>query len=219
MSDSEKPIIWLIDDNEHELRTHRNRLAEMLTDQVDVRPLQPFKTLGENVTLLDDPLTACVVVDERLKETGTASYTGIELAGFLRAINPKLPIYILTNFADEEDEFAQGKWSVEDILAKTDMTDANKRQVASARILRRIDVYRDILTKREYRLRDLLSKSLDADLDSAEQKELRELQLQRSAPALAIELGQLEQLTKVIEAHKTLMETIDAAARTQGHAQ
>ncbi len=70
--------------------------------------------------------------------TGIATYTGIELARDLRRINSKIPIYILTNYADE---FVDGEWSVEDI-AKGSFRDDKQNEITSSRIIRRIDVYK-----------------------------------------------------------------------------
>ncbi len=217
MADQHKPVIWLIDENEYELRTHRAILAKILTEQVEIRALQPYPNLDDNTVLLEDPRTACIIIDQKIKEAGIAGYAGIDLARFLRAISPKLPIYILTNFAAEEDEFAGSEWSVEDIIAKGDMVDTEKRQTTAARILRRINVYHDILGERETRFRVLLKRSLEADLSADEQGELDELLLQRSAHVLVEELKQIKQLQEIIEAHESLMSAIDQANRRTCH--
>lgn len=212
MATDDRPIVWLIDENEYELQTHQIVISRMLKGQVEVRQLQPTANLGDYMGLIQNSLTACVIIDQRLKEAGIAKYNGIDLALFLRGINPKLPIFILTNFADAEDEFAGGEWSVEDIIAKDSLTHADRRGVMAARILRRINVYGDILGQRETRFRELLKKSLESDLDTEEQAQLDELLFQRSAGILTEELKQIGRLQEVIEAHQALMKAIPQSA-------
>ena len=137
----DKRIIWLIDEDEQQLKTYCNELKMNMPQAVQIETIfPPYRRKADYVsTILENPDTACVIIDQRLKETGIATYTGIELAQYLRGINKKIPIYILTNFADEEDEFAGGKWSVEYIIPKEGLSDEEGARTAKARILRHID--------------------------------------------------------------------------------
>lgn len=211
-----KKIIWLIDENENELRTYTRKLKRMMPDSVQINPVYPpYRKKEEYVSVLDDPNTACIVIDQRLKDTGVATYTGIELAQYLRGINKKVPIYILTNFAHADDEFASGKWSVEDIIAKDELNDEEQSRIIKARVLRHIDVYEDILNERAKRFNELLRKSLSDSLDEAELKELEELQFERTAATLANELAEQQGLDQIIKTNKELIDILTQTSQDQ----
>jgi hypothetical protein len=73
-------------------------------------------------------------------------------------------------------------------------------------MVRRINVYRDMLADREQRFNDLLRKSLTSELSSEEKQELEELQFERSAPVLATELGHIDELDSLIQGYKHLLQ-------------
>jgi len=208
-------IIWLIDENQHELRMLQNILKRSVPDSIEVKPIIAYKNLDDYLPILNNLQTACIITDQKLKVTGIATYTGIELAEFLRAINTKLPIYILTNFADDSDEFVGGEWSVEDILRKDELTDVNKRIILIARLLRRIDVYEDILGEREEKFRTLLKKSMEGNIEDSDIQELEALTLQKISPNLARELEQIGQMEQIIKAHEELMNHFQLLAQKE----
>lgn len=213
---TDNKIIWLVDENENQSKTYARRLGRLMPDPIKIdRIFPPFRTKEEYIAVLDDPDTACIVVDQRLKDTGEATYTGIELAQYLRGINKKIPIYILTNFADEEDEFAGGEWSVEDIISKDVLNDEEEAQIVKARILRRMDVYEDLLNKRAQRFSELLKKSLTDNLNEAELQELEELQFERTASTLAGELAEQQALDQIIKTNKELLDILSQTIRDE----
>ncbi len=66
-------IIWLIDENENESRTYARRLRRLMPDTIKIeRIFPPFRKKEEYITILDDPNTACIVVDQKLKGSGEA---------------------------------------------------------------------------------------------------------------------------------------------------
>ena len=156
--------------------------------------------------LLNTPDLACFINDQRLKDTGVASYFGIELALFMRSINTKLPIYILTNFAEDSDAFNEGAWSVEDIIDKSDLAKigSDKSKAVIARILRRITGYADYLAEREKRFNELLRKTLNGQMSPEDEAELNEIQFDRTSSILAEELPKLQELNKVLEEYKNI---------------
>ena len=204
---NEQPIIWLVDENLDELRTYHKTLKKLMPTSVEVRDISAYPLLDDYLPILEEPRTACIITDQKLKVTGIATYTGIELAKFLRKINSKIPIYILTNFPDDE-EFIGGEWSVEDIIKKSELNDEDERLILVARIQRHINVYEDIRGEREERFNYLLNKSLNSDLDNSELQELEALGLQRTAPNLTRELTQIKQMGEVVRAHEELMEQL-----------
>ncbi len=201
----DRRIVWFIDENDSERRTYSRTLTKILEGSVDVKGISPFPIKEDYLALLNGPNTSCIIIDQKLKTTGIATYTGIELAQYLRSINKKIPIYILTGFSEEEDEFQAGEWSVEEIIAKGDLIDARRAEIIAARILRHIDVYEDILAEREKRFNELLRKSLNDELGEEELRELEALQLERTADILAGEMNQLRKLEQVVEEHKRLL--------------
>jgi len=209
MIEAQKPIIWMVDEIQAELRTCQALLRRIMPEGMDIRMLLARKYKEDYSDILENPKTATIILDQRLKSTGIATYTGIEIAQYFRGINSKLPIYILTNFADEKDEFKGGEWSVEDIIAKDELKEENARDIVAARIIRHINIYEDIMSERVGRFRALLEKSLDGLLSEEELLELKQLQLVRSSPDLAVELGKIEQLEQIIATHNRLMNRLD----------
>ncbi len=172
---------------------------------VEVRAMEAYRQLDDYLPLLENPRTACIISDQRLKVTGIATYTGIELAEFLRDINPKIPIYILTNFAEEKGDFIGGEWTVEDIVRKSELTNEEESKVLAARILRRINIYEDIKSEREKKFHSLLMKSMNGELEDAELQELDELRLQKTSASLAKELTEIRQMEQIIKAQEDLI--------------
>ena len=204
-----KYIIWLIDDDEEELTTYGNELKLDMSQEIQIKAILPYPRKIDYVsTLLEDPDTACIIIDQKLKEKGPATYTGIELAQYLRRIKKKIPIYILTNFPHDQDEFAGGEWSVEDIISKGSFSDEEGAQTAKARIMRHMKVYGDILDERAKRFNELLKKCLDDSLDEAELEELAELQFEQTAPTLAKEVEELEKLRQIAKTNEQLIDLL-----------
>ncbi|MFN8453313.1 MAG: hypothetical protein U0401_01355 [Anaerolineae bacterium] len=203
-------IIWLIDENENQLRTYIRKLKRLMPDSITIRQIfPPYRQKEEYISILNDPSTSCIILDQRLKDTGIATYTGIELAQYLRGVNKKLPIYILTNFAEAEDEFIGGKWSVEDIIPKDALNDEEQLITITARILRRIDIHEDILAERTRRFDELLKKSMKDELSEAELQELKALQFERIAPTLADEIVEQQALDQIIKTNKDLIDLLN----------
>ena len=202
-------IIWLIDDDEEELTTYSNDLKLDMPQGIQIKAIRPYPRKIDYVsTLLENPNTACIIIDQKLKETRIVTYTGIELAQYLRRINKKIPIYILTNFPDDKD-FAGHEWNIEYIISKGNFRDEEGAQTAKARILRHIDVYEDILDERAKRFNELLKKCLDDSLDEAELEELAELQFEQTAPTLAKEVEELEKLRQIAKTNEQLIDLLN----------
>lgn len=208
----DKHIIWFIDEDEHQRRTYYRELKRIMPESIQVEAIAPFRQKEDYLPLLANSRTAGLIIDQKLKDTGVATYMGIELAQYIRGINPKIPLYILTNFVHEDDEFTGGEWSVEDIIGKDELNDDEQTRIIQARLLRRIDIYEDILSQREQRFRNLLKKSLHDDFGDEERQELEQLQLERTSVTLASELAELQQLDKLVKAHQDLMATIKPAS-------
>ena len=209
-TDKDELIIWLFDDEETQLRTYKALLQNALPRNSGAR-IQAVKALPHKedyLRVVNDKLTGCLIVDQRMKETGEADYTGIELAKYLRALNDKLPIYILTNYDAIPDEFSGSEWSVEDILSKKKAGESDILTIFIARLLRRMKTYQNILGEREQRFSELLKKSLDKRLTKKEIKELDELRYQRASTILAEE--QSREIQQNIERIEGLLDKLSA---------
>ncbi|MBN1795911.1 MAG: hypothetical protein JW804_04500 [Sedimentisphaerales bacterium] len=200
-------IIWLIDEDEQQLKSYERELNSCLQGKAIVKALAPYPHRNDYIEpVLNNPNTVSIILDQRLKDTGITDYQGIGLAQFLRSINTKLPIYILTNFSGDKDEFSEGEWSVENIIPKSDFADDSMKQAWAARILRHIDVYQDILMEREQKYHELLIKSMNETLSDEELNELNEIESFRISTVLASEIDKLNELESIVKKHKELID-------------
>lgn len=210
-------IVWFIDDMPDEARIYSRKLQLMLGSELEVRPLEPEPSQDAYVQLLQDPNTVCLIVDQRLFVRGTVTYTGISLAQYLRGINTKVPIYILTNWSNDTDAFAGGEWSIEAIISKEDLIRDERdeqRKTHGARIRRNINIYQDILLGRAARFNTLLHKSLKEDLSEEEVNELDQLQAARASAIVAEELQQLRSLEDIIKQANSLLKEFGSDPNT-----
>jgi len=206
MNENDIPIIWYIDEDSRDLSLYQALLEKSLPENANlqVKAIKAFPHLEDYLDILNEPNTVCIIVDQRLKEEGTVDHTGIELAAYLRRLNEKIPIYILTSYADEREEFENGEWNVEDVISKEVIGDKKRRRVFVTRLLRHLSEYETIRDEKGKRFRELVKKSINEDLTEAEGQELRELDLERLSGILAKERIQAEQVSDYLD--KTLQE-------------
>jgi len=189
--------IFFVDEDDDQRETYSLMLQECFPNDPSsptVIGIPPRPKLSDMRFLLEDEDVVSIVLDEQLKESGVATYLGIELAEYLRSLNKKIPIYILTSYPDSE-ELSEGEMKVEDILSKQDLP--ARKDIVGARVLRRIDNFLDVSTEREARFESLLRKSISSSLDDAEKVEFFELNYLRSAPFEIDEIYSDEKLKKL----------------------
>lgn len=197
-----KQKVYFVDENEKERRACLDVLVELLAnDQLVVEAIPPAPDFASYTKLVASADTGAFILDQRLGSSGLVSYSGIELASYLRGISSKLPIYILTNYAGEEGEFANQEASVEHIESKRILKNPGgpDAQKFKARFLRHLEVFGDVLDKRESRFHELLVKSLKEKLSADEEKELGLLENERVLPMQAEELHDSKALQQAIE--------------------
>ena len=207
-----KKIIWFIDENEHQSKVYAQELNRLMSEVKDVsveRIFPPYRAKEAYLPIINNPATACIVIDQKLKDTHIATYTGTELARYLRTVADKLPIYILTNFAEDEDLFEGEEWSVEDIIPKDRLADPKDQKIITARLLRRLNVFSAVLEEREGRLKALLQKSLNGSLLDEESQELNLLKFDKSAPTLLNEAGEAAKLGRLIDVNTRLLMALE----------
>lgn len=189
--------IYFVDEDDDQRETFSLMLQACFPDNAQspkVFGVEPRPEVGDMRFLVEDKDVVTIVLDEQLKDSGVAKYFGIELAEYLRGLNKKIPIYMLTSYPESE-ELVEGEMKVEDILSKQDLP--ARKEVVGARILRRIDNYLDITTEREARFEILLRKSFSEELDGNEASEFEELGYLRSAPFEIDEIYSAESLKKL----------------------
>jgi hypothetical protein len=150
--------------------------------------------------LLATGTIAGLIVDQKL-EDGGFNYTGAELASFLRGIDSKLPIIILTNFKNEHEQFENAEKDIEYIAAKEEIKDPDSReaQVIKARLLRHLNIFADVFDERQRRFHELLVKSLKETLCPEETEELGLLKGDRLLWVQAAEQRETPKLENLLE--------------------
>lgn len=194
--------VCLIDENEVQLGTYAAALNALLEKTgVAVIPMAPLPTKEDYVPLLATGTVAGLIIDQKL-EDGGFNYTGSELASFLRGIDSKLPIIILTNYKDEEyEQFEAAEKDIEYVAAKDAIGDLDSReaQVFKARLLRHLNVFADVHDERQRRFHELLVKSLRETLSSEETTELGLLKTDRLLSVQADEQRETPTLESLLE--------------------
>jgi len=200
-------VIYFIDEDAPSRRANtRDLIALIGTENIEVIDLAPFKDFSQYDPILTNPTTAAFILDQRMKGSGMVNYNGIDLAGYLRRFDSKMPIYILTGHADAVEDFEGSQHLVEYILQKEDIEDKNsdKAKVIKARLLRHLEVFNDVRDGPEQRFHELLVKSLREGLSADEQAEMTKIEGETTAPILLAEHARERSLAASIEQLRTL---------------
>ncbi len=209
----QKKIIWFVDEMEDERKTYKRALSKIFPE-FDVFSIEPYRDTSEyNTLLVKNPNTVAFILDQRLKNYGMANYLGIELAGYLRQTNEKLPIYILTGISlndDENNEFGAQEDAVEDIIKKEDLRDpkGHKSKILRKRLLRRINIFEEVKQDQERKFNELLTKNLKGKLSKEELQEFEKLQLNRSANIVVSELNLLKKLEEASDVYRQYIDKL-----------
>lgn len=200
-----KTILW-IDEEQMALDSYFEFLEECFGEQTTLIAEMPLSEIGEMLDrILSQKNLAGLVLDQRLKSSGIATYTGIELAEAIRRTDSKLPVYILTNHADDIGDL---DYQVEYVLQKDYLHEATYQRMVASRVRRHMDVFGDIVSQREIRFEELLRKSLAAELSEEEKSEFDELDFWRSKATLAQEEGWAEKLKDDLDQQQNLLDQI-----------
>lgn len=185
--------IIFIDDDSDVRDTYKLSMELMFEDEYEIICFDVETTLREMMTFLDTvPEKVSYFVDENLKHSGKATYTGIELIDEIRKIDTKIPIYILTSDAGQIEQYLG---NIEFVIDKNDWEsdDDNLKQ----RFLRHINTYKDIKTEQAKRFDELFEKSLFSTLTADEIKEFNALNLGRSKKLVDERLISTESLAEL----------------------
>ncbi len=112
-----KNTIYMVDADWPQSRTYARQFERMFEGtEFIIRAIHPpYKKTADYLPLLSN--AACFIIEQRLKDTGFATYMGLELADFLHSHESELPIYILTNYVDPLVE-AVGSHGIAEVIAK-----------------------------------------------------------------------------------------------------
>jgi len=201
--------VWFIDEDPDQRSTYGKVLQDIFMAKFQVISIEPKQTIVEMKFIVDDPETSSIIIDERLKDTGIASYLGIDLARYFRSLNDKLPIYILTTYSEDSD-LKQNQWSVEYVIKKEDLE--NDLKTVKARLQRSVSFYYDFVDERERRFNELLAKSLNRPISKEETEELENLQYIRTRSILVDEIGLSADLEDKINKQLKLLDQLQKGA-------
>lgn len=202
-------VVYFIDEDPAARRANGRELTKLIDNaEIKVVAKEPLKTFAEYNSLVAAPSTAAFILDQRMKASGLVGYNGTELAAYLRGIEGKMPIYILTGFIDHQEDFVGSRHLVEDIIAKDDIEFANSEnaKIIKARLLRHLEVFNDVRDNQEQRFHDLLVKSLSQTLTPEEEKEMNEIDGDTAAPVLAAERAKARELDERMEQLRKILD-------------
>jgi hypothetical protein len=183
------------------------RLIRAVGTDIEVRAIEPERTLDammERIQAADNLVS--VIVDQKLTAAGTADYVGTELVAKIRMIDSMLPLYILTNYADDINAYLP---DIEYVLSKDDLQDEEKLNAIGIRIRRHVNVFQQITGKRELRFEQLLRKGFEAELTAEENSEFGELKYQRERKNVASHLFENDHLKQKMSAAEAMLTNIE----------
>ncbi len=191
-----KVVLW-IDEEQMALDTYAPFIEECFGGEVLVMPELPENGLPAMLDKIrNEPNLISIVIDQRLKSTGKATYTGIELAEAVRRFDKKIPVYILTNHAEDIGDL---DYQVEDVLEKDHLHEMAYQRKIAARVRRHADIFDDIVSSRETKFNELLCKSLQSALTAEEQNQFEQLDFWRNEPVFAKEESSAEKLKQKLD--------------------
>lgn len=200
--------IYFIDEDAAARRANVRSLTTLLdTNELEIEAMEPFPNFAEYSNLLAAPETVAFVLDQRMKGSGIVNYNGTDLAKYLRGLDAKMPIYILTGHAQEIQDFAGSEHLVEYIIGKDEIEDSTTKnaKIVKARLLRHLNVFNDIRDEQEQIFHDLLVKSLREPLTKEEQEKMNRIEGITTAPILAAERGRENELSQQIEKLRAIL--------------
>lgn len=203
-------VIYFVDEDVAARRANVRALISLLDNpEIKIIPQEPLRTFADYKPLMANPATAAFILDQRMKGSGIVTYNGTELAKYLRGIDGKMPIYILTGYAAERQDFVGSEHLVEYILGKDEIEVAGSEEakIVKARLLRHLDVFNDVRDAQEQRFHDLLVKNLHEALTAEEQREMDQIEGVTTAPIVAAERKRTRELEEQIDKLRRLLDS------------
>jgi len=142
-----RTVIYFFDEQDTSRRSNARELNALIDDSsIQVEALEPYAAFADYAPLIADPKTAAFILDQRMKGSGMVAYNGTDLASYIRSIDGKIPIYILTSYAESSEDFDGWRHLVDDILAKSSIEDkgSDTAKIIKARLRRHLQVFNDV---------------------------------------------------------------------------
>lgn len=169
--------IIFIDDDSDVRETYQLSMSIIFSNEFEILCLDAEPSLDGMIQVLNKiPNKVTYFIDERLKHSGIASYTGVELVERIRMFDSKIPVYILTSFSDDIEKYLG---DIEFVIDKNDWDLHGEDNNLTKRFLRHINTYKDIKSQQAKRFDFLLEKSIFSTLTDSELEELKALDLSR----------------------------------------
>lgn len=169
--------IIFIDDDSDIRATYKLSMSIMFSEEFEIVCLDVEPSLDAMIQVLNKiPDKVTYFIDEKLKHSGIASYTGVELVEKIRMFDSKIPIYILTSYSDEIDKYLG---DIEFVIDKNDWDLEEDEGNLTKRFIRHINTYKDIKSQQAKRFEFLLEKSIFYTLSEKELEEFKVLDLSR----------------------------------------
>ncbi|MBW3844929.1 hypothetical protein [Aeromonas hydrophila] len=169
--------IIFIDDDSDIRETYKLSMSIIFSDEFEILCLDVEPSLDNMIQVLNEiPDKVTYFIDEKLKHSGIASYTGVELVEKIRMFDSKIPIYILTSYSDEIDKYLG---DIEFVIDKNDWDLDKDEGNLTKRFIRHINTYKDIKSQQAQRFEFLLEKSIFSTLSEKELEEFKALDLSR----------------------------------------
>ena len=199
--------VLLVDDSEAD----RDLYCEFLgTDgHLDVTAISPAShpKMSDYGSLLAEQFEA-VILDNRMNQEAGVPFNGAELAEYLRQVDPGVPIFILSNYAEEAESTDQSGVS-ESIINKNALHSGEDARKYIARILRAIGKFQEARTETEKRIDDLIARKLEGSISEAENEELEHWRTRVAAPASEEAMVAVEGADKMVVLEHQLQKLMD----------
>ncbi|MDA8518884.1 hypothetical protein [Citrobacter sp. Igbk 16] len=169
--------IIFIDDDSDVRATYKLSMDILFSNDFEVICLDVERSIDEMIQVLNNiPEKVTYFIDEKLKHSGKAKYTGVDLIERIRIFDSKIPIYILTSYAGEIEKYLG---DIEFVIDKNDWDLGEDESHLSKRFMRHINTYKDIKSQQAKRFEFLLEKSIFSTLTEKELEEFKALDLSR----------------------------------------
>lgn len=169
--------IIFIDDDSDVRKTYELSMGIIFSGDFEIICLDVEPSLERMIQVLNEiPKKVTYFIDEKLKHSGVATYTGVELVERIRVFDSKIPIYILTSYSEEIEKYLG---DIEFVIDKNDWDLAEDENNLAKRFMRHINTYKDIKSQQAERFEFLLEKSIFLALTEKELEEFKALDLSR----------------------------------------
>ncbi len=209
------PVIGLIDDRKDLRETLRRQIQIALPDKWKCISSEPLPEIVNYSSWINKNNIAVLILDERLNEQTpnakpNVGYYGHDIVDFIRKRSPAIPIYIISNYVNDEAIIRRFS-AVEEIISRTDFTNQKmeyvQRMIRSAQ--KYVDTYQDELSSLS-RLSKLVARGTANRKDIKRMEALRE-KLYLAFPSIEFQKSAalVSEMNETLKSIKTLRQNIN----------